>query len=280
MPNQGLDKDPASIIQGVATQPSWQSVLTQTRNAGLGLVAGLIGGLMGVGGGVVLVPLLTNVARMGQHQAHGTSLAMVAITALASALSYGSRGFVNWPLAGVIAITAMLGAVAGARLCCFMPARHLRGLYGLVLMVFGLLMILNINALVSVVSPGADPAAYSFTPMQGVIGITAGLLGGILGIGGGPILVPLMVLFLDLPQHVAQGVSVAVIVPTATAGVITHYRYGNVVLSMVLSLALAAIIGAWAGVWLAALLEASQLQQIFGLLLLGLSLQTFIKMRK
>ena len=81
-----------------------------------GLAGGSLGGLVGLGGGVVMVPIMVTFARMTQHQAVGTSSAAVAATGLGACLSYNTAGAVNFYAAAAVASTAMVGARLGARL--------------------------------------------------------------------------------------------------------------------------------------------------------------------
>src|SRR5436190_16095270 len=86
----------------------WRCVLA-------GLVAGVAGGLFGVGGGVILVPLLTGGFALSQHRAHGTSLAVIGVAALAGLAVYGAHSQVAWTTAAVVALTSVLAAPLGAR---------------------------------------------------------------------------------------------------------------------------------------------------------------------
>jgi len=106
------------------------------------------------------------------------------------------------------------------------------------------------------------------------LGLGAGLLAGMLGVGGGLVLVPGMVLLLTVEQHTAQGVSLAVITVTALAGAVTHYRQHNLVLEVVLAIAPAAALFGFLGGTVANLIDASLLRRIFGSLtiLLGVLL--------
>ena len=83
---------------------------------GAGLGAGVAGGLFGVGGGLVLIPILTGFFRLTQHQAHGTSLAVIGATALVSVVVYATHGNVAWATAALVAIASMFTARLGARL--------------------------------------------------------------------------------------------------------------------------------------------------------------------
>lgn len=106
------------------------------------------------------------------------------------------------------------------------------------------------------------------------IGVVVGVLSGVLGIGGAPILVPAMIFLLGVDQKTAQGVSLAVIVPTAVAGALTHHRLGNVELRITAWLVPSAIVGAIVGAILATGLDASILRRAFAVLLLVLGART------
>jgi len=100
------------------------------------------------------------------------------------------------------------------------------------------------------------------------IGVIAGLLSGLMGVGGGIVMVPAMTLLLGVEQHVAQGVSLIVIVPTAIVGASTHFRQGNVDLRTAVLLGVFSIVGGLLGSQVAQLLDRQWLQLIFGLFLL------------
>ncbi len=100
------------------------------------------------------------------------------------------------------------------------------------------------------------------------VGLVGGFLGGLFGVGGGAIYIPAMVLLLDQQQHVAQGVSLAVIIATALVGATTHLRQGNVdskVTAMVAPFAMAAAVG---GALLASVIGGEALRRIFGVVVL------------
>jgi len=96
------------------------------------------------------------------------------------------------------------------------------------------------------------------------IGLLAGTLGGMLGLGGGVILIPGMVFLMDVEQHTAQGVSLAVISAMALVGTVTHYRQDNVRLRVALWIIPAAVIFSFIGGMVADVLDASILRQIVG----------------
>jgi uncharacterized membrane protein YfcA len=108
----------------------------------IGLTAGFFSALFGVGGGVVIVPLLVFVAAYPQRQATGTSLAAIGVIALVGAVAYGVRGEVDLAYAALIGLPAAAGAVAGAKLQQRLPVRTLALAFAGLLVVVGVVMLL------------------------------------------------------------------------------------------------------------------------------------------
>ncbi len=100
------------------------------------------------------------------------------------------------------------------------------------------------------------------------IGLVAGLFSGMLGVGGGTIFIPAMVLLLDVEQHTAQGVSLAVMMFTALVAAFVHYGQGNVQLRTVLLIAPSAVAFSYLGAWAAGQVTAEWLTRAFAILLL------------
>jgi uncharacterized membrane protein YfcA len=113
----------------------------------IGAAAGMLAGLTGVGGGVFLVPLMVGLLAMAQHQAHGTSLAVMFPIALVGAITYAIYGHIlgniGWEIILGLALGGLVGVVLGARLMMRVPARHLRWMFGTFLVVVGTSMIMN-----------------------------------------------------------------------------------------------------------------------------------------
>ena len=106
------------------------------------------------------------------------------------------------------------------------------------------------------------------------IGLAGGFAGGMLGIGGGAIYVPAMVILLGVNQHMAQGASLAAIIPTAIVGSMTHLRHKNINVPVVVQVVPGAIIAAFVAGFIADKLDASTLQRIFGVVMVFLALNT------
>lgn len=108
------------------------------------------------------------------------------------------------------------------------------------------------------------------------LGLVAGVLGGMLGIGGGTIVIPGMVLLLEAEQHTAQGISLVAMLLMALVGAFIHYRQGNVKLSMVLFIAPGAIGFTYLGAWAAGIVSAEWLTRVFAIFLLIIGLRMLL----
>lgn len=235
----------------------------------IGAAAGVMSGLMGVGGGIVMIPLMTAILGITQHKAHGTSLAVIIFTAIAGALTYGFSGHTDILVALELAAGAMIGARMGALVMNRIPGRELKMIFGGFVFLVGLRMLMPLPQ----TSAGVDPATIQGVIIVLVLGLVAGILSGMLGIGGGIVMVPAMVLLLGLKQQDAQGISLLVIIPTAIVGAQTHLKKGNVVTRIVPWIAATSIFAAIVGSSLAIGPLKSVLTQIFAVFLLFVSVQ-------
>lgn len=234
----------------------------------VGAATGLASGLLGVGGGFVMVPGMVYWLKTRQHEAHGTSLAVIIPVAAVGALILGKGHDVDPGTALLLALGAIGGAVAGARLSSRISALRLRQAFGVVATIVAATMIgaALLHAFGTGLQLGmlARPTGAALVAIGLAIGLLAGVGSGLLGIGGGAIMVPAMVILLGLSQHVAQGTSLVVIIPTAVSGSITHFRMGNVRLATAAWLSVGGIIGAVAGALAALATPDEVLRLLFG----------------
>lgn len=108
------------------------------------------------------------------------------------------------------------------------------------------------------------------------VGLMAGFLSGLLGIGGGVIIVPALVLLLGFAMRTAIGTSLAIVVPTALAGAILHFREGNLHLGIVLYVSIAAVAGSRLGVYLTTIMSNLTLRKVFGVVMLLIALRMIL----
>jgi hypothetical protein len=199
------------VTQVTAVKP-WKLVL-------IGLAAGLLSGGFGVGGGIVLVPLLLAV-QMDRHRAHATSLASIFPIAVAGAISFGLSGEVNYGLGVAVGLGGVVGSMIGASLMNRLSTRSLAIFFGLVILAAGTRMIFSTDPL---------PGSAGFGDLVLVliafgIGLLSGFFGGVAGIGGGIVIVPATVLLLGISQHGAQGTSLLAIILTSIAATIVNRK--------------------------------------------------------
>lgn len=268
-----------------AAQAAGDGRRTLGTAAVLGLVAGLVSGLFGVGGGIVLVPGLVMLLRLRQYAAHATSLAAIPLMALAALAGFAVAGEVDYVAAAVLTLGALLGAAGGASVMHRVPERRLAQAFALLLGLIALRLLLADalpTALTGVAGSGLIPEPRTITGAvaAAVLGLAAGGLSALLGVGGGAILVPGLVLMFGFGQHAAEGTSLLVIVPTALVGASRHARRGFTDWRLGALVGVGGILGGIAGAQLALALPGVWLQRLFGVLLAVICVQLIQRTRR
>jgi len=201
----------------------------------IGLAAGLLSGLFGVGGGILIVPALVLAARFDQRLASGTSLAAIVPTSLVGVTTYALSGNIDLLAAALLAAGAIAGAQLGSHLLAKLPKRVIQWAF------IGFIVVVIITLFI--VIPSRD-AEIQVVPSSGValviLGLAVGVLSGILGIGGGVVIVPMLIVLFGASDLVAKGTSLLVMVPTAISGTIGNSIRKNVDLPAAAVIGLAA----------------------------------------
>ncbi len=110
----------------------------------IGLLAGILSGLVGVGGGIIMIPLLIMLLGLTQHQAQGTALfAMLPPIGILAAMNYLKQGYVKWEYAVVIALTFVIGGYLGSKLSLSLPPQTVRRVFGVVMLIGGIKLIFS-----------------------------------------------------------------------------------------------------------------------------------------
>lgn len=189
------------------------------RAIAVGVVAGLASGLFGIGGGIVLVPGLILLAGLDQRMAHGTSLTAIIPIALAGVGGYAAGGEVDWVASLLTAVGVLVGTPIGVHLLGRLPERQLR---------IGFAIVLLASAIRLFMDPGDGAGQIAVTWWSGagfaLTGLAAGILAGVMGVGGGVIMVPAFTVLFGMPIVLAKGTSLAVIVPGALLGTYRNHR--------------------------------------------------------
>lgn len=213
---------------------------TVMRTVAVGLVAGFLSGLFGVGGGILIVPALVLVLHFDQRLAHGTSLAAVLPIAISSVVSYATAGEIDWAVALFLAIGAVSGAVAGTYFLHRLPHDVLAAVFVVVLVATALRLIFDHSD-----ATGRGDMTVLMALLLVVAGFVAGVLAGLLGVGGGIIMVPIMVVAVGLPAALAKGTSLAVIIPTSIMGTWRNRKKKNADLRTAMILGFAGVASAF-----------------------------------
>nr|WP_210491326.1 sulfite exporter TauE/SafE family protein [Patulibacter sp. SYSU D01012] len=231
--------------------------------AGIGTAAGLFSGLFGVGGGVVMVPLMLLLLRLDERRATSASLGAIVLIAGAATLTQGAFGQVHLLEGVLVGLPALLGVLLGTALQQRIPARR-------VSLVFGVLLVAV--AVTMVVGSGGEEARQvtrdaGHVALGAAFGLAAGVVSGLLGVGGGTLFVPGLVYVLGLAHVEAEATSLLAMIPVSLLGAWRQDRYGNLDRRLAVTLGLLAIPGALVGVVLANVLPVRVLQVGFALLL-------------
>jgi uncharacterized membrane protein YfcA len=218
-----------------------------------------------------MVPLLTGPLGMRQHAAHGTSLVVIVFAAAASAAFYALDGGIPWATALPLLPASLAGAYVGARGVQRLPAMRLRQCFGLFLLAVAVRLI-AVPGAASLVDAG-DAVEWG---VAALIGLAGGLVCGALGVGGGAIFVPALVILLGVDQHAAQGASLCVIVAAAGVGALTHARHGSLHARSAFLIAPAAVPAGIAGAAVAARIGGDSLQRLFAVVVLVVGVQMIL----
>ncbi|HEX7091549.1 MAG TPA: sulfite exporter TauE/SafE family protein [Longimicrobiales bacterium] len=184
----------------------------------LGLPVGLSLGLLGGGGSTLAVPIFVYMLGFGAREAIAMSLAVVGVTSLFGAAGHWRAGNVNLRVALGFGAVAMLGAYLGARLAVFFSPAAQLALFAVVMLVAAVFMFWRRSPASSVEGDVAPAAAGMRLGLVALQGIAVGVLTGLVGVGGGFLIVPALVLLGRLPMKQAVGTSLLIIALNSTAG--------------------------------------------------------------
>ena len=228
----------------------------------LGFFAGMLGAITGIGGGVVLAPILALHFGIPIREAIGTSLVAVITTSAASSSVHLQRHTTDIRLGMTLELATALGAAVTAYLVGYFNRSLLEGVFAGFLL-YSSITILSRGGEVKtgdesssesssglalsngeVVIPPYEPKRY---PLGMAASLVAGALSGLLGIGGGPIKVPVMYIFMGVPLMVATATSNFMVGVTAAASAIVYYRRGDILVEVAAPLAVGVFLGSLLG---------------------------------
>jgi len=251
-----------------------------------GALTGLMGSLLGLGGGVFLVPLLTLAMGVPIRAAIAASLVSVIATASASSTVNLERGLVNMRLGMALEVATTVGGLMGGILAALLTQRQLFLTFGVTLVVMGVAMALRSGRRNVITDLAAEPgilggrlqegdASYVYRirrlPLGLVASFVAGAISGLLGLGGGIVKVPILNTFCGVPIRVATATSAFMIGVTASASVFIYYFRGDLSLPLTAAVAVGALPASLLGARLSHRVEARSLKLLMAVVLLAVA---------
>jgi hypothetical protein len=258
------------------------------------VAAGLLGALLGLGGGIIIVPALTLVFGYPMQEAIGASLVAVIATSTGSASYYVEEGVSNVRLGLLLGIVTSLGGLIGAIIAVYVDQYLLAGLFALMLLYTAYYMIRN-RETVSICPAGAcgrfdltcsyddgngaEKVEYGARNLgKGMSGsLVGGVESGMLGVGGGVVNVPVMRLWMGVPLRAACATSNYMIGITALAGALVYYQFGLISAVLAAVVALGVFLGALMGSRLSKQLQGKTLKVVFSIVLVSVAGLMFLK---
>jgi len=228
----------------------------------IGLLAGLISGSFGVGGGIIIVPGLVLLLHFTQRLSHGTSLLAIMPIAAAGVIGFGFHDSINLGYAFFLGIGSIVGAVLGTKLLSSISNVWLARFFSVLLLITAIWLFVDIPV---------NSEELALTPATAILlialGVLAGGIAGLLGVGGGIILVPVLILVFGAAAPVAKGTSLLIALIAGTAGSWRNYRNENIDILVALKIGLAGIPTALIGAQLAMVMSAQVSTILFAILL-------------
>lgn len=208
-----------------------------------GMLAGLLGGYLGVGGGIVIVPFLTLVMGHDIKAAVPVSMAAIVINSLAASSEYMKKGMVDLELMVTLTFAMVLGMVAGSTLLTIVPSAYVKVLLAGVL-VYTAISLLTGQEKSAIQIAENKKARILYCAFLAFLG---GILAGLVGIGGGVIVIPLMFLVIGIPLATARGTSSFIVGFSGAASLAVYFLNGLLNLLVVPGVLLGTIIGGKVG---------------------------------
>lgn len=225
----------------------------------LAILVGVSLGVLGGGGSILTVPMLTYVAGIDVKPAIATSLLVVGVTSAIAAISHSRAGRVRWRAAVIFGLAAMAGGYSGGLLAQFISGTALLIGFAVIMIAAGAAMLQGRSDAPDIDTDHHLPALKAI-----LLGITVGAISGLVGAGGGFLLIPALVLLARLPMPIAVGTSLIVISMQSFAALAGHLATEHIDWRLATYVTAAAVVGALAGGRLVAFIDPVALRKLFG----------------
>jgi hypothetical protein len=252
-----------------ADRPSTRHVLLLLL---VGVIGGFFSGALGVGGGIVMVPLMLTLLRFDQRRAAATSLAAIVLSSISGAITYGVAGHTDVVAGLLLGAGGVAGSLIGTRLLKVLPIPALRWGFIALLVLVAVRMILVVPDR----SEGIDIGVASAIGLV-LAGVVVGILAGMFGIGGGVLIVPVLVAVFGASDLVAKGTSLLAMIPISVSGSIANVRNKLVRPLDGAVIGVAALLASFGGAAIAFIMPPWLSTLIFGLFVAATAIQLTIR---
>ena len=242
-----------------------EPVMQFAFNLALGTVLGALGGLFGIGGALIAIPVLSKVYGMEQHLAQGTALLMIAPNALIGFLRYRQKNAIEIKSTFWLCLLVMPSAAVGAHVAANFPATLLRQMFAAFLILLVLYFFFQQRT-------ARDKAPLLGPRSMPLIGILSGAVSGFFTVGGGLVAVPVLVGAYSVSQTKAQGLALAMVIPGSLVALVTYAQAGHVDWPVGLPIALGGLVSVSWGVELAHRIAPRRLRLAFCAMLAAIAL--------
>jgi len=251
-----------------------------------GFLIGIFAALTGIGGGAFIVPLLVLIYSLETDNAIGTSLAAILFTAIASTLNYSRQKRIYYRTGLLLAVATVPGALLGSYLTEIIRAKLLGLILGALLIPIAIIIMVDPATRLQKRSTanGKHPQTDTKTDSELInskrtlllglpLSFFGGLASGLLGIGGGMLVVPILTLAIGMPIHIATATSMFNMIFTATSGVTMHFLENHITFEIAAFLGLGTVLGAQVGAYASKRISHRSLRYVFGIMLIVAALQ-------
>lgn len=251
----------------------------------IGVLAGILSGMFGIGGGIFIVPVLVTFFGYAFRDAVSTSLAALMMpVGIFAVIAYYRAGKLRIGIAAPIAVGLIVGGVFGAELSQSLPIQTLQRLYALFLLYASWRFAEPRKWLAEWRAGGAVPASAPLDTLSIawyqllLIGLGAGVISGMFGVGGGIVIVPMLITFLHFDQKLAVGTSLtAMLLPVTAGSVFSYYQEGILRVEVAAFVALGLVFGSLAGAKIALSLPERTIKRLYGIFLLFVALRFLLQ---
>ncbi|WP_394782025.1 sulfite exporter TauE/SafE family protein [Undibacterium sp.] len=234
-------------------------IITLIFNLIMGVGLGAVGGLLGIGGGLIAIPVLTFLYGMDQHLAQGTALVMITPNVLIGFIRYRQRNQIDMGATGGLAVATIITSFISARFASMVAAQSLQFAFAIFLIVLAVYFLWQLRARARTAAPKAA-VPQKFIP---VVGVLSGGMSGLFTVGGGLVAVPALVSLFGATQMQAQAMALALVIPGSIVALFTYAHAGHVSWITGLPLAIGGITSVSWGVALAHKFSPLKLRILF-----------------